>query len=422
MSGTASAAGLAEIVIVGAGQGGFQAAMSLRDGGFQGRIRLIGDEPGLPYQRPPLSKAYLTGKSNRTSLDLRPAEFFAKFEIEVLPGRRIAAIDRTARQVRTTGGDSYGYDHLILATGTRNRPLPVPGIDLGGVCGLRTAADGDVLRPRLSEIRRMAIVGAGFIGLEVAAVAAAMGVEVTVFEAMERPMARALSPQMSAFFRQAHEAAGVRLLFGTTVQSLEGAGGKVSAVRTADGKIFETDFVLVGIGVVPNSELASEAGLTVGNGIVVDETLLTSDPDISAIGDCAIFPQYFAAGAAMRIESVQTATDHARCVAARLTGKAHSYRAVPWFWSDQGPLKLQIAGLSMPHETAVLRGDPASRAFSVFCFGGGKLVGVESVNKAADHMMARRLLGAHIPLTPDEAADTGFDLKARASSTQAVTA
>lgn len=402
---------LERVVIAGAGQAGFQAALSLRDEGFKGRIDLIGDEPGLPYQRPPLSKAYLTGKIGHASLDLRPREIFDKLAIDLVPGCRIARIDRAAHAVLTDAGVSHAYDHLIIATGTRNRPLPIPGSTLDGVCQLRTAADADALRPRLPALKHIVIIGAGFIGLEVAAVAASLGATVTVLEAAHRPMARALSEPMSGFFRAAHEKQGIRLAFGTTAVRIDGDEGRVRTVETADGRTFPADVVLIGIGVIPNAELAAEAGLAVNNGVVVDEMLLTADPAISAIGDCAAYPQFFAAGEMMRIESVQNATDHGKCVAARLTGKPKPYRAVPWFWSDQGPLKLQMAGLSMPHDHAVLRGDPASGTFSVFCFRDGKLTGVESVNKPADHMIARRLIAAGSPLTPAEAADVSFDLK-----------
>lgn len=408
--------GLQRVVIAGAGQAGFQVALSLRDEGFTGNIDLIGDEPGLPYQRPPLSKAYLTGKIGHASLDLRPKEIFEKLAINLVPDCRIARIDRVAHAAVTDAGASYAYDHLVIATGTRNRPLPIPGHTLDGVCQLRTAAEADLLRPRLSTLKHIVIIGAGFIGLEVAAVAASLGANVTVLEAAHRPMARALSEPMSEFFRAAHEKQNIHLAFGTTAARIDGEDGRVRSLETADGRIFPADVVLIGIGVIPNTELAAEAGLAINNGIVVDELLLTADPAISAIGDCAAYPQFFAAGEMMRIESVQNATDHGKCVAARLMGKARPYRAVPWFWSDQGPLKLQMAGLSMPHDHAVLRGDPAASAFSVFCFRDGKLTGVESVNKPADHMIARRLIGAGTALTPAEAADPAFDLKARAAA------
>jgi 3-phenylpropionate/trans-cinnamate dioxygenase ferredoxin reductase subunit len=272
------------------------------------------------------------------------------------------------------------------------------------------------LRLRLHDIKTLVIVGAGFIGLEIAAVATSLGVAVTVLEFTSRPMSRTLSAPMSDFFLAAHQNNGVRFAFNAAVTRIHGANGRAMAVETANGGIFSADLVLVSVGVVANDELAAQAGLVVDNGIVVDENLLTQDPAISAIGDCAAYPQPFAGGARSRLESVQNAVDQGRCVADRLTGNAHPYRAVPWFWSDQGPLKLQIAGISAPHDLCVVRGDASSGAFSVFCFRDGKLAGVESVNKPADHMVTRRLLSSAAALTPGEAADTGLDLKALAGA------
>jgi 3-phenylpropionate/trans-cinnamate dioxygenase ferredoxin reductase subunit len=288
------------------------------------------------------------------------------------------------------------------------------------VLQVRSASDADALRLRLPDLKQLVIVGAGFIGLEVAAVATSFGVEVTVLEASSRPMSRALSVPMSDFFKTAHEKSGVRFGFNAAVTAINGKDGRAISVATANGDIFPADVVLVCVGVVANDELAAQAGLAVDNGIVVDESLLTLDPAISAIGDCAAYPQPFAGSARCRLESVQNAIDHGRCVAARLTGEAHPYRAVPWFWSDQGPLKLQIAGIPAPYESCVLRGEASTGAFSVFCFRGGKLAGVESVNRAADHMIARRLLSSAAALTPTEAADSAFDLKARASAAMVV--
>jgi len=411
------------VLILGTGQAGFQVAASLREEGFDGRVVLVGDEPEPPYQRPPLSKAYLTGKADAQAVRLRPEKFFAEHRIELRAGERAARIDRAERRVALPSGDVLSYDHLVLALGARNRALPVQGAGLDGVVQLRTLADAEGLRRRLEAARGAVVVGAGFIGLEFAAVAAARGVAVTVVEAADRPMARSLSPEMSAFFRGAHERQGVRFVFGATVvRVLDDGGGRAAGVETADGRRFAADLVLVGIGVVPNAELAAEAGIAVSDGVLVDERLLTSDPAVSAIGDCARHPCRFAAAGVgpLRIESVQNAVDQARCVAARLAGRsAAPYAAVPWFWSDQGALKLQIAGLATPHDRAVARGDPASGAFSMFCFRGGRLVGVESANRPLDHVMARKMLANGTELTPDEAADPGFDLKARANAPRA---
>lgn len=405
------------ILVVGAGQAGFQAAASLREAGFSGPLTLIGEEAPPPYQRPPLSKAYLAGKTDARGLLLRQETFFAEHAI-ALRRARAAGIDRAERRVRLEDGGSLAYDHLILATGTRNRALPVPGADLAGVHGLRTLDEADALKNALEHAQRIVVVGAGFIGLEFAAVCAGRGLSVTVIEAADRVMARAVSPETSEAFAAFHEAAGVTILFGAGVGAIEGAEGRVASVTLADGKTLPADLVLVGIGVVPNQELAAEAGLTVHDGIEVDAFLGTGDPAISAIGDCARFPTRFAAGLPggdrVRIESVQNAVDQGRCLAARLTGRPSAYDAVPWFWSDQGPRKLQIAGLGSPDDTSVVRRTGAG--FSVFRFRGGHLSAVESVDRPADHMAARRILTAGRSLTPEQAADPAFDLKALATA------
>jgi 3-phenylpropionate/trans-cinnamate dioxygenase ferredoxin reductase component len=406
----------AGIVVAGAGQAGFQLAASLRESGFKDPITLVGDEAALPYQRPPLSKAYLAGKTDQEGLFLRPPGFFAEHAISHRPGLRAVAIDRAERRLQLSDGDSLPYDHLVLATGARNRPLPVPGADLEGVRQLRGLADADALKADIAAARAVVVVGAGFIGLEFAAVAAARGLAVTVIEAAERPMARAVSAEMGDFFRGAQEALGVRFAFGAFVTAILGRGGRATGVALADGRELPADLVLVGIGVLPNGDLAAEAGLPAENGVQVDAFLGTFDPAISAIGDCARFPTPFARGltadGTVRIESVQNAIDQGRCLAARLVGKPAAYGALPWFWSDQGPHKLQIAGLSGPGDDSVVRG--SGNAFSVFRFRDGRLSAVESVDRAGDHMIARRLLAAGTPLTADQAADPGFDLKALA--------
>lgn len=406
-----SEAGTSEagIVIVGAGQGGFQAAASLREAGYEGRLVLVGDEPGLPYQRPPLSKAYMKGEAGLEQIELRAGAFYADHRIELV-NARVTAIDREGRRLVLEGGEALPYAHLILATGARNRPLPVPGHDLAGVFYLRTRADADALKDRLAAARRVVVIGAGFIGLEFAAVARALGHEVTVLEGASRVLARAVSPEMSAFFASAHAAMGTDLVLGAGVIGLEGEAGHVTGVATGDGTVYPADFVLVGIGVVPNVELAAEAGLEVANGIVVDAHLATMDPAISALGDAVAYPSRFAGGN-VRLESVQNAADQARSLAHRLTGKGTPFDAVPWFWSDQADLKLQIVGLAAATDSAVLRGDPASRRFSVFRFRDGVLTAIESVNRPADHMLGRRLLAGTPAITPEQAGDEGFELK-----------
>ena len=403
------------VAIIGAGQAGFQAAASLRDSGFAGRVILIGDEPVLPYQRPPLSKSYLAGQSGADDLWLRPTEFYAKHQIDLVCGDAVAAIDRGQRRLHLASGIEFSWDHLVIATGAGCRPLAVPGAELDGVLTLRTLGDADALRQRLEEAREVVVVGAGFIGLEFASVALARGSLVHIIEVTRKPMGRVVSMPVSRFFTEAHIGWGADVGLGTGIARIFGAGGRVTGVETTDGRLIPADLVLICIGVIPNAGLARDAGLTVDDGIVVDEYLVTSDPAISAIGDCANFPTPFAP-ARVRLESVQNAVDQGRCVADRLAGRPAPYQNVPWFWSDQGDLKLQIAGITIGHDQSVLRGDPANRSFSVFCFRGGRLIGVESVNRTADHVIARRLLAGDPLLSPEQAADETYDLRAHARS------
>ncbi|MBV8912131.1 MAG: FAD-dependent oxidoreductase [Acetobacteraceae bacterium] len=402
-------------IIIGTGQGGFQTAASLRDEGFRGAITVVGDEPDLPYQRPPLSKAYLSGKADVDLVRLRPARFYGEHRVALRTGTHAVAIDRAGRQVILESGERLDYGHLVLATGAHNRVLAVPGAGLEGVLQLRSLQDADAIRRPLEDARRAVVVGGGFIGLEFASVAAERGLEVTVVEAAPRLMSRAVSPSVSSFVQCSHEARGIRFLLESAVIEILGDGQRVTGVAAADGRHLPADLVLIGIGVLANTALAAEAGLEIANGIVVDAQLLTRDPAISALGDCASFPSRHAEGRLVRLESVQNAVDQARCVAARLAGRPAPYAALPWFWSDQGPLKLQIAGLSSPHDHAVLRPDPGRRGMSVFCYRQGKLVGVESVNRPVEHIHARKLLAAGIAVAPEQAADPAFDLKAHAS-------
>jgi 3-phenylpropionate/trans-cinnamate dioxygenase ferredoxin reductase component len=401
------------VAIVGAGQAGFQVAASLHQEGFAGRVVLIGDEPVVPYQRPPLSKSYLAGQCGVDELWLRPPEFYAKQQIELVYGDAVTEIDREPHLLRLASGREVAWDHLVLATGARNRMLAVPGAELDGVLALRTLAETDVLRRRLEEAREVVVVGAGFIGLEFASVAIARGANVRIIEITHHPMGRVVSAQTSEFFTKAHRRWGAEVLLGTGVARILGAGGRVTGVETTDGRQLPADLVLICIGVIPNAELASGAALPVDNGVVVDEYLATVDRTIFAIGDCANFPTPFAP-ARVRLESVQNAVDQARCVAAHIAGKWEPYRKVPWFWSDQGDLKLQIAGITAGHDQAVTRGDPPGGQFSVFCFRDERLIGVESVNRPADHVVARRLLAGDPGLSPDQAADESYDLRAHA--------
>jgi 3-phenylpropionate/trans-cinnamate dioxygenase ferredoxin reductase subunit len=399
-------------LIIGAGQGGYQVAASLREAGYSEPVTIVADEPSYPYQRPPLSKAYLLGDTTAERLLLRPAEYYDKHKIGVMVGDRAVAIDRRARCVALASGKTLAYDHLVLATGAQNRKLPVPGADADGVLYLRTLAEADAIKERFHAAQAIVVAGAGFIGLELAAVASKYGKQVTVVEALTRCMSRAVSPVVSHFFAEAHAAWGNRLMCDARIAAVESTGGRVTGVTTADGRTIPCDLVLVGIGIVPEAGLAQAAGLAIDNGVAVDAHLATSDPDISAIGDCASFPDAVT-GKRIRLESVQNAIDQGRAVAARLVGRPAVYAAIPWFWSDQRDLKLQMVGLTSGCEHTVVRGDPAARAFSVFCFVADRLIGIESINRAADHMFGRRLLGAGQSITPEEAADPAFDFKAR---------
>ena len=398
------------VLIVGAGHAGFQVAASLRQHGFKERICLINDEAHLPYQRPPLSKAYLKSGGAPDSLMFRPDKFYRDQNIELMSDRA-ASIDRAAHRLLLASGAALDYGHLVLATGARNRLLDLPNANLEDVRYLRILDESEALRQRIASARHVVVIGAGFIGLEFAATARAKGLEVDVIELGTRVMARAVTAEISAYFQARHTAAGIRIHLGVQATAIENDGTAVAGVSLSDGRHIPADLVVVGVGVLPNVELAAAAGLPVGLGIIVNEQLLTADPDISAIGDCALFesPRF---GGSLRLESVQNATDQARCVAARLTGDAKTYDGLPWFWSDQGDDKLQIAGLTTGYDQVVVRGDPAERSFSAFCYEAGKLVGIESINRAADHVFGRKSLGLTRSIEPEQAADLGFDLKA----------
>ena len=397
------------VIIVGAGHAGFQLAASLRQLGYRERIGLINDEAHLPYQRPPLSKAYLKGTGGPDSLMFRPDRFYREQNIDLIADRAVS-IDRAARKLLLASGASLDYGHLVLATGARNRLLDIPNANLRDVRYLRTLDESEALRQRVASGQRVVVIGAGFIGLEFAATARAKGLEVDVVELGARVMARAVTAEISQFFQDRHTAAGIRIHLGVQATSIESDGINVTGVNLSDGRHVPADLVVVGVGVLPNIELAHEAGLAVAAGIIVNEQLLTADPDISAVGDCALFASR-RFGASLRLESVQNATDHARCVAARMTGDAKTYDGQPWFWSDQGPDKLQIAGLTTGYDRVVVRGDPGQGSFSAFCYKSGQLVGIESINRASDHVFGRKILGINRSIEPEQAADTSFDLK-----------
>ncbi|MCI0995638.1 NAD(P)/FAD-dependent oxidoreductase [Pseudomonas corrugata] len=407
----------APIVIIGAGQAGFQAASSLREAGHQGSIALVGDEPHLPYSRPPLSKAYLAGKTSESQLVLRSEAFYREQRIDLHLGCRVLAVDRKTRLVTLDDGNRLSYENLIFATGARNRTLPVDGAEsLEGVYALRTLDDAKNLRQALSDARHAVVIGAGFVGLEFAATSVQLGVETTVIELQPRPLARAVSASMAEIFTRQHRSKGISFRFGAAVRRVLRHNGRVSGIELDDGEQLNADLLLVGIGAQANSELAASCGLEVAQGIVVDRHLQTLDPHIWAIGDCAQHPNVHADSLAVRLESIQNAADQARCVAAQLCGHHAEYVSLPWFWSDQGDLKLQIAGLLDGHDQLVVRGTPDSVSCSVFCFKAGRLIAVESVNRPVDHIAARRLLSARVAITPEQASDLTLDLRQLATS------
>ncbi|MDE2135469.1 MAG: FAD-dependent oxidoreductase [Alphaproteobacteria bacterium] len=396
------------IVIAGAGQAGAQAVFTLRAEGFSGAVTMIGEEPFAPYQRPPLSKAYLLGTFERDRLFLKPDAFYRESACELILGVGVRAIDRKAKAVALSDGRSLPYDRLLLATGTRVRPIRCPGAELAGIHYLRGIADVDRLRPALRKGKRLAVVGGGYIGLEVAAVAVKHGLDVTVFEAMSRVMARAVSRPVSAFFERLHRAAGVKLLLNTGVAAFEGSG-RLEAVK-AEGKSYPADLALVGIGVIPNMEIARNAGLPCEDGIVVDGNCASpADPAIFAAGDCTW--HVGREGIALRLESVQNAIDQAKHAAYAMAGRPRPYREVPWFWSDQYDVKLQIAGLARGGDRIVLRGDLASRKFAAFHLRDGAVAAVEAVNAPSEYLVGRKLIAGGTRVAPERLADASVPMK-----------
>jgi 3-phenylpropionate/trans-cinnamate dioxygenase ferredoxin reductase subunit len=391
------------IAIVGAGQAAAQAVETLHKRGHQGSITLVGDEASLPYQRPPLSKKFLAGSLDRDRLLIRHAAHYADHGVDVRLGFAAVSIDRAQRRIEITDGSSIDYDGLLLATGSHPRPLPLPGAELAGVHYLRSVADVDRLRGELAPGRRVVIIGGGYIGLEVAATCREAGLDVTVLEAADRVMNRVVSPAVSAFYEAEHARLGVRIQCGARVDSLvpgEESGEshatgtqRVAAVRLEDGHELPADFVLVAIGVAPTDALARAAGLDCDNGILVDEYCQTSDPHIWAAGDCARHPSIHY-GTRVRLESVDNAFEQGTSAALNMLGLRTVHDKVPWFWSDQFDLKMVIVGLSAAHDEVVLRGDPATRAFSVCYLRDGELIAVETVNHTKDQMAARKLIPA----------------------------
>jgi 3-phenylpropionate/trans-cinnamate dioxygenase ferredoxin reductase subunit len=397
------------LVIVGAGQAAAQLTASLRSEGYAGAIAIVGEEPYIPYQRPPLSKAFLAGELARERLFIKPEEFYAEAKATLTLGTRATAIDRVRKTVKLATGAELAYTTLALTTGSRVRVLPLVGADLPGCFYLRGIADVEKLQDRIVAGQSLAIVGAGYIGLEVAAVAVKRGMKVTVVEAMPRVMARAASEEVSAFYEQVHGKAGVVIRCNAKLDAIE-RDGTALALRTSAGPV-RADTVLIGIGIVPNVELAAEAGLAVDNGIMVDQHARTNDPAIYAIGDCCNLPCAYAPGGRVRLESVQNAIDQAKHAAAAICGKPKPYNEVPWFWSDQYDLKLQIAGLAAPGDRRVVRGNPADRSFAVFHLREGAIAAVEAVNAAPEYMMGRRLIAQRAKVAPERLADKAVPMK-----------
>lgn len=397
------------LVVVGGSYAAAQIAASAREMGYAEPIRIVSEEPCSPYQRPPLSKGYLSGKVPPAALPLRSEAFYRDSKVDLLLGVRAERIDLASRAVSLSDGRRLEFDRLALATGARPRPLPVPGTDLDGVVMLRSLADADALRARLAQATNVVIIGAGFIGLEFASVAVASGKRVTVVEMQDRVLARAVAPGLAGFIADVHRGKGLDIRLGATVKELRGAG-KVESLVCGDGTILPADIVLAAIGVIPNVELAQAAGLTCQDGIVVDRFASTSDPRVVSAGDCTRHPSVYA-DRPLRLESVQNALDQAKTAAATVAGLSRPYDAVPWFWSDQYDLKLQMVGLAAGHDTAVTRGAPAEGRFSVFYYRGGSLIAIDSVNRPGEHMLGRKLLTARISPTPEQAADAGFDLQ-----------
>lgn len=400
-----------DVVIVGAGHGGAQVAVALRTQKFTGSIAIIGDEPDLPYERPPLSKEYFAGEKEFERILLRPTKYWDERDVTMLLGQRVVSVDPAAHRVTTDEGQTIGYGKLVWATGGSPRMLPIPGGDLPGVQGVRTRADADAMKAASLTAEQIVVIGGGYIGLEAAAVLRKAGKKVVLLEALDRVLARVAGEELSRFFEKEHRDHGVDLRLGVCVETIEG-DTHVTGVRLADGEVVPADLVIVGIGIVPAVEPLIAAGAAGGNGVLVDRFCKTSLPDIYAIGDCAAHANDFAEGAVIRLESVQNANDQANVVAKGIVGDEVPYQTVPWFWSNQYDLKLQTAGLSTGHDQAVLRGDPANRSFSVVYLRAGKVIAIDCVNATKDYVQGRMIVTAGLHATAEQLADTETPLKA----------
>jgi len=405
----------ADVVIVGAGHGGAQCAIALRQNGFTGSIAMIGRESEPPYERPPLSKEYFAREKTFDRLYIRPPQFWGEKDIHLLLGKEVTAVAPATKTLTLSDASEFTYGALVWAAGGDPRKLSCAGADLAGIHAVRTRADCDQLMDEIDGgVKRVCVIGGGYIGLEAAAVLTKLGVAVTVLEAAPRVLARVAGPELSAFYEAEHRAHGVDLRTGVTVEALVGAGetgGRVSGVKLGDGTVIAAEAVIVGIGIIPSVAPLIAAGAAGANGADVDEFCRTSLPDVYAIGDCAAFACDFAEGNVMRVESVQNANDQATCVAKGILGEAKPYHAFPWFWSNQYDLRLQTAGLSVGYDATVLRGDPAARAFSVIYLKAGRVIALDCVNSVKDYVQGRKLVEAGAKPDVAQLADTSVALK-----------
>jgi 3-phenylpropionate/trans-cinnamate dioxygenase ferredoxin reductase component len=400
-----------DVIIVGAGHGGASAAIALRQTGFSGSIALIGRETELPYERPPLSKDYMAGEKAFERIHIRPREFWDDKEIALKLGLAVDAVDADAHTVQLSDQSQLGYGNLIWAAGGNPRKLTCPGGELAGVHAVRDRADVDAIVAELPSANRIAVIGGGYIGLEAAAVLRKLGKDIVLFEALPRVLARVAGEPLSAFYEAEHRAHGVDLRTGVGVSAIEGEGGRVSGVRLSDGSLVPAQMVIVGIGIEPAVAPLLAAGATGGNGVEVDAYCRTSLPHIYAVGDCAAHANGFADGAVIRLESVQNANDQAGVAARGIAGELRPYQATPWFWSNQYDLKLQTVGLSAGHDATILRGDPATRSFSVIYLKQGRVVALDCVNMVKDYVQGRRLVEAKALVDAEILADTTRPLK-----------